>query len=375
MKKMLTRILTVLLIFTLTMTNSAMLSFAETDSGRKSAPSFKELSDEIDALFEMLDAEMTIFNFRSDYLRAELGYKLYDLCFTEDILSAPHKAKLNEYIEKLDVFRSRYQLIALNSVQTMLRNVVGFSDEELLSVYYLNSFATEDIKETLDKEYAEMAERKYGLVNINGIIPSEIAFSDINESAWYYEIVSEMTKLGLFKGKTEAVNGVSQFCPDDTITRAEFVAVLCRMIFPVIDSDDSQWHRLNIYTGETSPVSHKPWYADYVHMIQTCDMDHLGTGFFEFMNAPIKREEMAQLISRAVHLSRKWSFDAKSFENTDSTKLIPDFNEVNTLYKNGVKIAYLEKIIMGKNQDGYFDPKGYATRAEAAAVLYRFLKR
>lgn len=40
-----------------------------------------------------------------------------------------------------------------------------------------------------------------------------------------------------------------------------------------------------------------------------------------------------------------------------------------------INISSLEKIIMGKDDLGNFDPKGNATRAEAAAVLYRFLTR
>lgn len=123
MGKMLARVLTVLLVFALAMTNFTMFSYAATDSGRTSATSFEELSGEIDELFEMLDEDMTIFNFRSDYLKSELGYKLYDLCFTKGVLSSSNKAKLNEYIEKLDVFRSQYQFIALNSVQNKVMGV------------------------------------------------------------------------------------------------------------------------------------------------------------------------------------------------------------------------------------------------------------
>ncbi len=339
------------------------------------AASFKELSAEIDKTIDMLEDEKKIFEFRSDYVKVKLAEELYDLCFVKDFHNESNQNKVTFYIDYLEQFRSVYNPItALTQVQNALQNVAGFKSKELLSEYI--NLLTDGVEEELEKERLDMAESKYVLVNINNITPSEIVFSDINENDWYYQTVLEMARLGLFKGKTEAVNGVSVFCPDNTITRAEFLAVLLRMIFPVIEKDDSKWYKQNIYTNERTETDEKPWYADYSHMAQKYDIGHMGnTYFFTFMDVPIKREEMAQLISRAVHLSRKWSFDADLFEKTDTNILIPDYSEVDDIYKNGVKITYLEKIIMGKDDKGNFDPKGNATRAEAAAVLYRFLKR
>lgn len=339
------------------------------------AVSFKEVSTQIDKTIDMLEDEKKIFNFRSDYMKLRLAEELYNLCFTSDFNNFTNQKKVTEYIEYLEQFYSPYDPInAMTQVQLALKNVSGFKSKELLGTYM--NLLTDDAEEEIAKEKETMAESKYGLVNINNITPSDITFSDINKDDWYYETVMEMTKLGLFKGKTEAVNGVSMFCPDDTITSAEFMAVLIRMIFPVIEKDDSKWYKQNIYTNERTESDEKPWYADYSHMAQKYDIGHMDNPFFfVFMDAPIKREEMAQLISRAVHVSRKWSFDADLFEKTDANILIPDYSEVEDTYKNGVKITYLEKIIMGKDDEGNFDPKGNATRAEAATVLYRFLKR
>ncbi len=338
------------------------------------AASFKELSVEVDETIDMLEDEKKIFDFRSDYVKVRLAQNIYNLCSASDFHNESNHDKIAEYIDKLEEFDSVYDPVnALTRAQNVLRNLLG-SNPDVVSMYF-NLFIG-NFEEEIAKEEAEMAESRYGLINVNNITIPEITFSDIDKDDWYYGIVSEMTKLGLFNGKTEAVGGVSQFCPDDTITRAEFLAVLLRMIFPVIEKDDSTWYRQNIHTNERTETDEKPWYADYSHMAQKYDIGHMGnTSFFIFMDTPIKREEMAQLISRAVHLSRKWSFDAETFESTDANMLIPDYGEVDDIYKNGVKITYLEKIIMGKDDKGNFDPKGNATRAEAAAVLYRFLKR
>lgn len=367
MKKYISLILTLIIIM------SSAATFA-TGASAKKRMNFKEVSDRIDKNIDIMEEEKKIFGFRSDYMKIILAEDFYNLCYTPDFHNSTNQKKVDEYIEFLEQFDSPYDRVnVMTQVQLALKNVSGF-DPDNVSTYM--GLLTGDAEEEIAKAKETMAEGKYGLVNINNITPSDITFSDIDKDDWYYETVMEMTKLGLFKGKTEAINGVSTFCPDDTITSAEFMAVLIRMIFPEIEKDDSKWYKQNFQTNERFETDEKPWYADYSHMAQKYDIGHINNPyFFVFMDAPIKREEMAQLISRAIHLSRKWSFDVDSFEKTDADILIPDYSEVNDTYKKGVKIAYLEKILMGKDDKGNFDPKGNATRAEAATVLYRFLKR
>ena len=48
-----------------------------------------------------------------------------------------------------------------------------------------------------------------------------ISFSDIKESAWYYESVTAMSKAGIINGYTDGT-----FRPDNPITRAEFVTMI-----------------------------------------------------------------------------------------------------------------------------------------------------
>ena len=56
------------------------------------------------------------------------------------------------------------------------------------------------------------------------------SFSDVNEGDWYYNQIMVMTEKGLFEGK-----GNNLFCPDDTMTEAEFLTVLVRALYPEED--------------------------------------------------------------------------------------------------------------------------------------------
>ena len=66
-----------------------------------------------------------------------------------------------------------------------------------------------------------------GIMFISSLSVSAASFTDVKQGDWYYETVTEMTEKGLFNGK-----GNNLFCPNDTMTKAEFLAVTMRIICP-----------------------------------------------------------------------------------------------------------------------------------------------
>lgn len=64
-----------------------------------------------------------------------------------------------------------------------------------------------------------------GVMLISSLSVSAASFTDVKQGEWYYETVTEMTDMGLFKGKENNL-----FCPNDTMTRAEASTVLYRII-------------------------------------------------------------------------------------------------------------------------------------------------
>ena len=103
-------------------------------------------------------------------------------------------------------------------------------------------------------------------------------FSDVKQGDWYYETVTEMTEKGLFEGK-----GNNLFCPDDTMTRAEFITVVLRIVFP----DKS-----------LSPLPGEPWWKPAYDL--AVDRNIIYNTTYEcseqVFNAPMPRQEMASII-------------------------------------------------------------------------------
>ena len=78
-----------------------------------------------------------------------------------------------------------------------------------------------------------------------------ISFSDIKESAWYYESVTAMSKAGIINGYTDGT-----FRPDNPITRAEFVTMIMQNKtltefdkIPFTDVKSDLWSAKYIYSA------------------------------------------------------------------------------------------------------------------------------
>ncbi len=190
-------------------------------------------------------------------------------------------------------------------------------------------------------------------------------YSDVNTNDWFYDTVMRMTEEGLFAGKGPVVDGVGTFAPYDVMTRAEFNAVIARILF-----------------GESAnePVEGKPWWykSDYILRGRAL----IGTNdFTDSVEVPMTREEMAYMCSNVFF----WGKINKSpiadnpavFANTDgAVDKIPDYKVIKEGgYLDSVVTCYSLGIICGVDSNGTFNPKGYLTRAEATSVLYRLIHR
>ena len=61
---------------------------------------------------------------------------------------------------------------------------------------------------------------------------SSITFSDVKAGDWFYDPVMTMAEMGLIGGTTTPVNGVGTYSPDATMSKAQFVTILTRYLFP-----------------------------------------------------------------------------------------------------------------------------------------------
>lgn len=174
-------------------------------------------------------------------------------------------------------------------------------------------------------------------------------FSDVKKTDWYYETVTEMTDMGLFKGK-----GNNMFCPNDTMTKAEFITVVMRILYPDID-----------FTSKEG----QPWWQSAYDMALAGLITKSEFPVSE-IEQTISRQEMA-LVSVKALMMRGETF----FITEDLHKKIPDYNQVDKAYTMYVEMAYSMGILCGVDTKGTFAPLQTLTRAEAATVLYRIINK
>ena len=88
---------------------------------------------------------------------------------------------------------------------------------------------------------------------------------------------------------------------------------------------------------------------------------------------PITREEMATLIVGALHVSGMWKDTLYEDVKQPPEQFMHDFDKCSEYYAKNANIAYHAGIMTG-DDNGNINPRDTATRAEAAAVLYRLYK-
>ena len=162
---------------------------------------------------------------------------------------------------------------------------------------------------------------------------------------WSKDEVSSLAKTGIISGVT-----ASRFDPDKSITRAEFLALLTR----------AAGFESTEYTGGVADVDANKWYSGNVAAA-------LANGIIDNSafrpNDKITREEMCTLLVRAYEkLHGEMGTTAVNFT---------DKNQISDI--TSVSKAVNCNLFSGMT-DGNFAPKANSTRAEAAAVISRFLK-
>lgn len=175
----------------------------------------------------------------------------------------------------------------------------------------------------------------------------EIAFSDLENYAWAKDAIDALVKQGVLNGVSE-----NEFAPDENVTREQFVKMLVlafdfeiptQVVPNFTDVDNSAWYAPYVYA------------ASYAGIVQGESPTTFGIGKF------ITREDMATLLYRAI---------GSPFTTYEPPYL--DFDTVSDYAKPAVALFSDEGSISGYMElDGtYFRPKNFATRAEAAKIMY-----
>ena len=184
--------------------------------------------------------------------------------------------------------------------------------------------------------------------------PYPLSFTDI-AGHWAEQEILRMTDLGFINGMSP-----TEFAPNRNVTRAEFAALLVRILaIPATTSASSIF-------GDVAPDA---WYFSPV---VTAAESGLVTGITSTEYVPddnITREQMAVMVARAL----SYKSLGRYLSSADIDSILQNFTdgaEIADWSKNGIATAYDNGIVQGRD-DGSFDTQSNATRAEAVTMLAR----
>lgn len=178
------------------------------------------------------------------------------------------------------------------------------------------------------------------------------SFADVPHSHWAADVIQELASKLVISGTSEQT-----FEPESKVTRAQFTALIARALRLKIDSSSTSFQ----------DVQPSDWFAPEVAAaVQAGIVNGRETDKFE-PNALVSREEMTAILMRSYKLL---------YGKTDSAAA-PSFSDeaaIGEWVLADVKAAAALGLVQGRSE-GHFEPQGFATRAEAAQVLYRLLSK
>lgn len=176
-------------------------------------------------------------------------------------------------------------------------------------------------------------------------------FRDVAETDWYRGSVDYVSALGLVQGTTETT-----FSPDARLSRAELTAILYRLSgLPVYGADERQF----------DDVASGVYYEQAANWAGATGVV-MGTDVGFQPQAGISRQDLALILYRFAKLLE---MDTETLGSLDK---FSDGEQVAGYAEKAVRWAVAAGLLQGSG--GRLNPADGATRAEAAAILERFIK-
>lgn len=215
-----------------------------------------------------------------------------------------------------------------------------------------------------DKGYGDVTTSIVGYEHddyANNPLPEDTSsvFGDVSKDRWSYEPIKYLVAKNVITGY-----GDGNFCPENKITRAEFIKVLVSA-FGMNVSTDTEKDETEENTGTFTDVLPDDWYYNFVETAYENGIVYGDTNGAFNPNTEISRQEMAAMIYRAVVASGKNIPIEKSAEITDRSS-IDDwaYMPVIQLVNMGIINGY---------EDGSFKPFEKASREEVAKLTYEVM--
>lgn len=187
------------------------------------------------------------------------------------------------------------------------------------------------------------------------ITPSEItAFSDISSVPWAVDAINSLYKLEIINGKGDGL-----FYPNDSVTREEFIKMLVKAFSMKLVDEEIMF----------DDVSKDDWSYEY---IKTAYISGITKGVSDTLfgkTEKILRQDVCVMIARLFEIS---GIKAENTELSVQT-VFADYGDISEYAKDAILEMYSLGIVSG-DENGFVNPKGSTSRAEAAKLLNKAIQ-
>jgi uncharacterized protein YjdB len=223
------------------------------------------------------------------------------------------------------------------------------------TTYYFKAYAvnSKGTKQGAIKQFTAAAQQPSVEVTSPNGTPSNVkSFSDVANSHWAYNAISQLSKNGLVNGYPDGT-----FRPDREMSRAEFVTVLSKAL------------QLPDYKPAASTfgdVAASDWYAGAVEtVVHAGIISGYGNGSFG-PNDSVTREQASVILVKALGKNNEAA--AKMLDSTGFT----DDTAISS-WARGFVVAAEEQNLLKGYPDSTFRPQQNMTRAEICTVIKNLL--
>ncbi len=303
-----------------------------------------------------LDATVTVVVFRESNTEVEIDRKTFEFNAGKKNLTARISALSSKYpTDKKVVIHIYYEVngaeFYLGNKTIMCTQSANTNEQGGLppSSNSTSSSKDEPQKDELQKDDTsddseEDTNEKEDTDNKNDkVVYESNAFNDINRYDWAKDAIEGLYYAGIINGMEDGI-----FNPSGHVTREQF----CKMavqLFGVLQYDTKS------NFGDVDPNA---WYAQYINSairagyVQGQSNEYFGIG------EPIMRQDIATILFRGLGAQNK------------STKLNFTDNDSIAEYAKDAVSEFVGLGILNGYEDGSLNPRGTATRAEAAKMIW-----
>lgn len=194
-------------------------------------------------------------------------------------------------------------------------------------------------------------------VNNNVVNPIEFPFNDIN-GHWALKDIMSLKDAGFINGYPDG-----NFKPENTITRAEFMVMLGRIL--AIKYPDAETYTYeNLFIDDLNHWSFKEALKTFGYL-ESIDITHIYQDDY-IPDQPITREEVVAVLNAILKNNKGFKYKPTAYlslKDTDTSR-----------FPESIVFSSKYNLVNGY-PDGNFKPTGKITRAEISAVLVRMLNK